>query len=145
MLFRSYDQTTGNYKGDAVGHEIRNSTISDSAQRCIVVHGTNGVKVVNNICHNITGHAMFLEDAVERRNVFDGNLVLGVKRPAAANLMALHEGDLGDAGSSGFWITNPDNIIRNNVVGDSIGNAYWNSFPTSGVGRSEERRVGKEC
>ena len=136
----SYDQTTGNYKGDAVGQEIRNSAIWDSAQRCIVVHGTNGVKVVNNICHNITGHAMFLEDAVERRNVFDGNLVLGVKRPAAANLLALHEGDLGDAGSSGFWITNPDNTIRNNVVGDSIGNAYWNSFPTSGVGFSRKAK-----
>ena len=136
----SYDSATGNYKGEATGHEIRNSAIWDSAQRCIVVHGTNGVKVVNNICHNITGHAMFLEDAVERRNVFEGNLVLGVKRPTNANLILQHEGDLHQSGSSGFWITNPDNTIRNNVVGDVIGNAYWNSFPTTGVGLSRKAR-----
>ncbi len=134
----SYDQTTGAFKGNATGHEIRNSAIWDSAQRCIVVHGTNGVRVVNNICHNITGHAMFLEDAVERKNTFEGNLVLTVKRPSAENLILLHEGDLHQSGSSGFWITNPDNTIRHNVVGDVIGNAYWNSFPTSGVGLSRK-------
>ena len=134
----SYRSSDGAFLGDATGHEIRNSTISESAQRCIVVHGTNGVRVANNICHDIKGHAIFLEDAVERRNVLEGNLVLKVRRPANADLILEHEGDPFAAGSSGFWITNPNNTIRSNVVGDAVGNGYWNAFPTSGVGLSRK-------
>ena len=133
----SYNPDNGLWLGDATGHEIRNSSIWQSSQRCIVLHATNGVRVSNNICHDIKGHAFFLEDGVERKNVFNGNLVLMIRAPKAADLMAEHEGLVVDgAGSSGFWITNPDNTIRNNVVGDSIGSAYWNSFPTTGVGAS---------
>lgn len=132
----SYRSADGAFLGNATGHEIRNSTVSQSAQRCIVVHGTNGVRVVNNICHDITGHAFFLEDGVERDNVFEGNLALKIRRPSNANLILQHEGDPYLAGSSGFWITNPDNIVRHNVAGDVVGNAYWNAFPTSGVGLS---------
>ena len=134
----SYRSSDGAFLGDATGHEIRNSTISESAQRCIVVHGTNGVRVVNNICHDIKGHAFFLEDAVERRNVFEGNLALKIRRPSAGDLILQHEGDPFTAGSSGFWITNPNNTIRSNVVGDAIGNGYWNAFPTSGLGLSRK-------
>ena len=134
----SYAFNTAAYLGDATGQEIRNSTISDSAQRCIVIHGTNGVKVVNNVCYNIRGHAIFLEDGVERKNLIEGNLVLKVRNPKPGDLLLAHEGDVYQAGSSGFWITNPDNIIRNNVAADTQGNAYWNSFPTTGVGLSRK-------
>ena len=134
----SYRSSDGAYLGDATGHEIRNSTISESAQRCIVVHGTNGVRVANNICHDIKGHAFFLEDAVERRNTFEGNLALKIRRPANGDLILQHEGEPFLSGPSGFWITNPNNTIRNNVAGDATGNGYWNSFPTSGVGLSRK-------
>jgi hypothetical protein len=134
----SYRSSDGAFLGDATGHEIRNSTISESAQRCIVVHGTNGVRVANNICHDIKGHAFFLEDGVERRNVFEGNLALMMRRPAAGDLILQHEGEPFLGGPSGFWITNPNNTVRSNVVGDAIGNGYWNAFPTSGVGLSRK-------
>lgn len=134
----SYDAATGAFLGNATGQEIRNSSIWQSAQRCIVVHGTNGVKVTNNICQDIKGHAFFLEDAVERKNVLEGNLALMIRSPKPADLLAQHEGDVYQAGASGFWISNPDNVIRNNVVGDAIGNAYWNSFPSTGVGMSRK-------
>jgi len=124
--------------GDATGHEIRNSTISESAQRCIVVHGTNGVRVANNICHDIKGHALFLEDGVERKNTFEGNLALKLRQPAPADLILQHEGAPFLGGPSGFWITNPNNTVRNNVVGDAEGNGYWNAFPISGVGLSRK-------
>ena len=130
----SYDTNTGAFLGDATGHEIRNSSIWESAQRCVVLHGTNGVKVTNNICQDIKGHAFFLEDAVERRNVFEGNLALMIRSPKQTDMLLEHEGDVYQSGSSGFWLTNPDNTVRNNVVADSIGSAYWNSFPKSGVG-----------
>jgi hypothetical protein len=132
----SYNVGTGAYLGDATGQELRNSTIWQSAQRCVVVHGTNGVKVLNNICQDIKGHAFFLEDAVERRNAFEGNLALMIRSPNPADRLLAHEDDLLNVGSSGFWISNPDNVVKNNVVGDAIGSAYWNSFPTTGVGLS---------
>jgi hypothetical protein len=75
---------SGALLGDATGNAIRNSAIWNSANRCVVLHATNGVEVRNNICQDIKGHAFFLEDAVERRNVFEGNLALMTRaRPAA--------------------------------------------------------------
>jgi hypothetical protein len=132
----SYD-TTGASLGDVTGHEVRNSTVSGSANRCIVIHATNGVQVRNNICHDITGHAFFLEDAVERRNTFEGNLALKVRNPSSARRLQTHEGDIFQAGSSGFWLTNPDNIVRGNAAADTQGNGFWLSFPTKPVGLSK--------
>jgi hypothetical protein len=123
--------------GDATGHALRNSSIWNSSQRCVVVHATNGLTIQNNICQDILGHAYFMEDAVERRNVFEGNLALMTRSPPAARRLQVHEGDLYDAGPSGFWITNPDNVIRGNHAGDSQGNGFWLAFPTKPLGSSK--------
>lgn len=66
----SYD-VAGNVLADATGSFISSSTINDSANRCITIHATNGVVVRDNICVDIVGHGVFLEDAVERRNVIE--------------------------------------------------------------------------
>ena len=125
----------GSVMGDAVGHVLRNSSIWNSSQRCVVIHGTNGVQVLNNICQDIKGHAFFLEDAVERRNVIDGNLALMTRSPAPAQLLQKHEGpDVFQGGPSGFWLTNPDNIVRNNHGGDAAGNGFWMAFPRRPLG-----------
>jgi G8 domain/Right handed beta helix region len=125
----SYD-AAGNELGDAAGHEIRNSTIWDSRQRCIVIHGTNGVQVRHNICYDIKGHAIFLEDAVERRNIITGNLVLKVRSPSDTLALAQHERrDNGCGASAGYWLTNPDNTVRGNAVADAQGNGFWLSYP----------------
>jgi G8 domain len=116
--------------GDANGHAIRNSAIWQSSNRCIVLHATNGVQVKNNICHDIAGHAYFMEDAVERRNVLEGNLALMVRAPAQGRVTKAHEAaDVFQAGPSGFWLTNPDNTVRGNLAGDAQGNGFWLSFP----------------
>ena len=136
----SYDIGTGQQRGDATGHVIRNSAIWDSAQRCIVIHSTNGVQVRNNICYNIQGHGIFLEDATERRNIIDGNLVLKVRSPHISRLLKVHEGaQLYQAGPSAVWMTNPDNTLTNNHTGDALGNGLWLAFPDRTLGLS--RRV----
>ena len=106
---------------------VQGSSIHDSSQRCVVIHGANGIKFKNNICHAIKGHAIFLEDAVERRNVFEGNLVLNVR--AASKPLLEHE-----ATPSGFWMTNPDNTVRGNVVADAAGHGYWLAYPKKTLG-----------
>ena len=120
----------GSFLGDAVGHYVRNSAIWNSRQRCMVIHGTNGIELRGNICYDIKGHAVFLEDAVERRNIIEGNLVLKVRSPAAAEVHAEHEraGHMCGA-AAGYWLTNPDNTVRNNVAVDAQGNGFWLSYP----------------
>ena len=129
--------TAGQTLGDATGHIIKNSSIWNSTNRCVVIHGTNGVQVRNNICQDIKGHAYFLEDAVERRNVLDGNLALQTYKPDNARLLQVHEGDFAnDGGSSGFWITNPDNTVTNNHAGDAHGLGFWLAYPSRPLGLS---------
>ena len=114
--------------GEAAGHAIRNSAIWQSSQRCIVLHATNGVEIKNNICHDIAGHAYFLEDGVERRNTLEGNLALMIRSPAPGKALKVHETPIFQAGASGFWLTNPDNTVRRNLAGDAQGNGFWLAF-----------------
>jgi hypothetical protein len=128
--------------GDATGHVLRNSVISQSMNRCVTIHGTNGVQVANNICHDIRGHAIFLEDAVERRNLIEGNLVLHVRGPGAGNVFLAHDAPnaTGRGGPSGMWITHPDNVVRHNAVADIEGNGYWLAFPAAAIGHPDSRK-----
>jgi parallel beta-helix repeat protein len=126
---------SGQLLGDAVGHFVRNSSIWNSRQRCIVIHGTNGVTITNNVCYDIKGHGIFLEDGVERRNVIEGNLVMRVRSPQSADLITRHEeretaGGCGGA-AAGFWLTNPDNTVRHNAVADAQGHGFWLSYPAT--------------
>ncbi len=124
--------------GDATGQYIKNSTINVSMNRGIVVHGTNGTLVQNNIVYDVKGHGIFTEDAAERRNTFDGNLVLKVRNPEKQFALKLHELWGHKKGASGFWISNPDNTTINNHVADSEGNGYWLAFPDRPFGESSQ-------
>ncbi len=121
----------GTLLSDATGQYIKNSVVAPSAQRCVVIHGTNGARVENNICYDIKGHAIFLEDAVERRNIISGNLILGVRAPVLAQRLLEHEGN-----PSGFWLTNPDNTVTNNAAADSS-TGFWLAYPTKPLGLSK--------
>lgn len=122
--------------GDATGQYIRNSTVNESMNRGIVIHGTNGTLVKNNVVYSTRGHGVFTEDASERRNVIDSNLVLHARNPDPGFALKLHE--TGGRGSSGFWISNPDNTITNNVAGDNNTNGFWLAFPNRTFGLSTQ-------
>lgn len=115
--------------GDATGQYFRNSSINSSANRGVVMHGTNGVLIKDNVIFDVKGHGIFTEDAVERRNTIDGNLVLHVRN--STQPLKVHEGAGGaERGSSGFWISNPDNIVTNNVAADCHSVGFWLPFPS---------------
>jgi hypothetical protein len=118
--------------GERRGDAVRRSAIWASSQRCIVVHGTSGVTVADNVCHDIRGHAVFLEDGNERRNVIERNLVLGVRVPKAP--LKQHDRVMFMRGPSGFWLTNPDNVVRGNVAADAEGNGFWLAFARKPMG-----------
>lgn len=131
----------GTILADTSGQFVRNASIWNSQNRCIVLHGTNGVQITNNICYNIVGHAIFLEDGVERHNMFDHNLVLRVRNPQAGKELLKHEGDVFSGGSSGFWLTNPDNVMRNNAVADAQGNGIWYALPKQPLGLFHSAKI----
>ena len=136
--------------GDGQGQYIENSSIHDTYSRCVTVHGTNNVRVENNVTFNTVGHCFFLEDAVETGNQFIHNLGILTKchpdgKPCVpTNLTLAHQSPAGqdakdilipsDNTASMFWITNPDNIYRDNVAAGSEEIGFWIALPQHPTG-----------
>ena len=140
--------------GDASGQYIKNSAIHDTWNRCVTVHGTNNLRIENNVTYNNVGHCFFLEDGIETGNQFVRNLGIQTKchptKPCVpTNLAAAGESPdyenrqgLRTSGQTSkdvllpsdntvttFWITNPYNVFRDNVAAGSDANGFWMSLP----------------
>jgi hypothetical protein len=63
------------------------------------------------------GHTIFIEDAIETKNIIDGNLVIKTNR--SWSLLNV------DQTPASFWITNPDNTIINNRAAGSDRYGFW--------------------
>ena len=129
----SYDATR--WIGDTAGQYLSASVIDGSANRGIVIHATNGLLVADNVVHDVRGHGVFTEDAVERRNTIRGNLVLRVRNPAQSAALKQHE-VFENGGASGFWLANPDNVVTDNTAADCQGHGFWLAFPANPWGQS---------
>jgi G8 domain len=140
--------------GDAKGQYVRNAAIHDTYNRCVTVHGTNDLQVENNVTYNTVGHCFFMEDGIEHGNQFVHNLAIQTKchtsKPCVPTRLAaagespdfdnrLAQRANGQASKdvllpsdntvSSFWITNPDNIYRDNVAAGSDSTGFWMSLP----------------
>src|SRR5580658_81152 len=141
--------------GDGKGQYIQNSSIHDTYSRCVTVHGTNDVRVENNVTYNTIGHCFFLEDAVEHGNQFVHNLGILTKCHPDAPCVPTNLAPFGPGGGqnfvvtgqdakdilipsdntvSTFWITNPDNIYRDNVAAGSDATGFWFALPQHPTG-----------
>ncbi|MBV9399213.1 MAG: hypothetical protein JO062_14615, partial [Bryobacterales bacterium] len=146
--------------GDAQGQYIKNSAIHDTYSRCVTVHGTNDLHIENNVTYNNIGHCFFLEDAVEHGNQFVHNLGILTKCHPDAPCVATNLAAAGEnrpAGRNGqnakdilipsdntaatFWITNPDNVYRDNVAAGSDSNGFWMSLPEHPTGKFEGTEI----
>ena len=145
--------------GDAKGQYIRNAAIHDTFNRCVTVHGTNFLRVENNVTYNTVGHCFFLEDGIEHGNEFIRNLAIQTKchtsKPCVpTNLAASGEPRMGTNGQqskdvllpsdntvASFWITNPDNVYRDNVAAGSDSNGFWMSLPEHPNGKFEGTEI----
>jgi hypothetical protein len=143
-------------EGDGQGQYIENSSIHDTYSRCVTVHGTNNLRIQNNVTYNTVGHCYFMEDAVETGNQFIHNLGMMTKchpdgKPCVpTNLGPFGPGDTknfdtagqnakdillpSDNTASTFWITNPDNIYRDNVAAGSESTGFWFALPEHPTG-----------
>ncbi len=117
--------------GDVTGQYLRNSSVWRTFSRCVTVHGSDNAAVQDNVCYDHTGHGYFLEDGGETGNLIEGNLGLTSRVPQGADRLLAS-----DATPATFWITNPDNTIRDNVAAGSAGFGFWCAFPESPTGLS---------
>lgn len=129
---------------DVDGQYIKNSTVHHAFNRAIVVHGTQNATVSDNTVHDVMGHAIMLEDAVETGCIFDGNLVMTVRRPTREDAVigsdaGRHSGRV--RGPGAFWITNPNNTFTNNAVAGVHGVAYWFGLPGAPTGPSAGTKI----
>jgi G8 domain len=154
--------------GDANGQYVRNASIHDTYNRCVTVHGTNNLLVENNVTYNTVGHCFFMEDGIEHGNQFIHNLAIQTKchtsKPcvptnlAAAGESANYDGRQAIRASgqsskdvllpsdntvSSYWITNPDNIYRDNVAAGSDSNGFWMSLPEHPNGQFADTEISK--
>src|SRR5213592_2942227 len=147
--------------GDAKGQYIRNAALHDTYNRCVTVHGTNDLRVENNVTYNTVGHCFFLEDGIEHGNEFVHNLGIQTKchtsKPCVpTNLAASGEPRTGTNGQqskdvllpsdntvASYWITNPDNTLRDNVAAGSDSNGFWMSLPEHPQGKFEGTEISK--
>jgi cell migration-inducing and hyaluronan-binding protein len=138
--------------GEGKGQYVENSSIHDSYSRCVTLHGTNNARVENNVTFNTVGHCFFLEDAVEHGNQFIHNLGILTKchpdgKPCVPTNLGPGGTTSGTAGQSAkdvlipsdntasmFWITNPDNIYRDNVAAGSEQIGFWFALPEHPTG-----------
>jgi len=143
--------------GDGRGQYIENSSIHDTYSRCVTIHGTDNVRVENNVTFNTVGHCFFLEDAVETGNQIVHNLAILTKcHPDGKPCEPTDLGPFGaepdgknfklagqdakdvlipsDNTASSFWITNPDNVYVGNVAAGSEATGFWLALPEHPTG-----------
>jgi hypothetical protein len=134
------------------GQYIKNAAIHDTFNRCVTVHGTNDLRIENNVTYNIVGHCFFMEDGIESGNEFVKNLAIQVKchptMECVPNNLAANgeiEGDRqelrrisfsgehtllpSDNTVAAYWITNPGNSYIDNVAAGSDQIGFWFSLP----------------
>ena len=122
-------------QGDsAQGSFVRNSSLHHLYNRCITIHGSSGVLLEGNAAFNTYGHCYFLEDGAETRNVLKRNFGMMAREPAPEYRILPTDG--GHMGPSIFWITNPDNVLVDNVAAHSAGSGFWYSLPEHPTGPS---------
>jgi hypothetical protein len=139
--------------GDAgKGQYIRNASIHDTFNRCVTVHGTNDLRIENNVTYKAVGHCFFLEDGIEHGNAFISNLAINTRchptldcvpynlaangELGGANRQTLRQVSMSAANTllpsdntvTAYWITNPDNTFIGNVAAGAE-TGFWFSLP----------------
>jgi hypothetical protein len=112
--------------GNVYESYIKGCSIYHAFNRAIVVHETNYLTVYNNVAYDVQGHVYFIEDGVERNNYFEKNLAVKCKR--SWSLLNT------DQMAACFFITNPDNIFRDNRAVASERMGFWFDLESHSTG-----------
>ena len=92
--------------GDASDSYVRSNSIHHSYNRAVAIAGTNAATVSHNFGYSVRGHAFFISDGTEQRNVIEENLIVSLIKSAA--------GLDSDSQPAAFWTASPTNSWRHN-------------------------------
>jgi cell migration-inducing and hyaluronan-binding protein len=117
------------------------------------------------VTYNTVGHCFFLEDGIETGNQLVRNLAIQTKchtskpcdptnlAPFGSTSDGLNFKTTGqeskevlipsDNTVSSFWITNPDNVYRDNVAAGSDATGFWFAFPEHPTGAFEGTEISR--
>ncbi len=134
---------------DRKGDVLKNSSITNSNNRGVVVHTTDNVLIEGVVLHDIHGHGFFTEDGVEVNNRFINNIAFGIHRVhenATRNGKAFvvditdkfHDGGDRFRTTAAFWIANAGNEFSGNIVAGSEGSGYWFAQPNKPRGAAAD-------
>ncbi|WP_050027544.1 G8 domain-containing protein [Verrucomicrobium sp. BvORR034] len=103
------------------GTSVVGLSIWDSHNRCLTIHGTDYLVVRDCIGYKSVGHAFFLEDGTETRNLLDRNLgVLALRgKPLPDQALAFDQND-----GAAFWWSNSLNAFTRNVAAECDQHGY---------------------
>jgi hypothetical protein len=108
---------------------ISDNSIHRTYNRCIGLRNVQGLFVTTNLCYDIQGHAISLEEGSEYDNTFFKNLIIGVKSASEGSQII-------ESTPAGFFILNPNNTWSANQVSGSSGYGFWFALPTTVLGDS---------
>ena len=105
------------HAGDVSGQYVKNSVFSNSLNKCLSVHVSDGATIENNIGYYSAGHCFYLEhdetsEVRSQNNLFKDNLSLETNIPEVKQRVKDY-----DNLASGFWVTHPNNRFVGNVAG----------------------------
>lgn len=66
--------------GNRSGDVMRGSSVTNSNNRGVTVHGAQNLLLEGNVLHDIHGHGLFLEDGAETGNQFLHNIAFGIHK-----------------------------------------------------------------
>jgi hypothetical protein len=118
---------------DVSGSVVAKNSIRQSNQRCVVSHGTNNLRIEENVAFDTKGHCYITEDGMETGNMFIRNLGAQTDRPERLIPNDGFNGDETDFEPATFWMTNPTNSWEGNVAAGSINSGYWFAPELRGV------------
>lgn len=107
--------------------------VHQSFNRAFTMHGTNYLRLTENVAFEVMGHTVFIEDAAEQKNIMTRNLIMKTMR--SWSLLNT------DQTPACFWVTHPDNNFIENHCGGSDRYAYWYDLQTHAIGPHADTNV----
>ncbi|MEM7506177.1 MAG: G8 domain-containing protein [Pseudomonadota bacterium] len=108
--------------GDASGQYVTNSSIHQTFNKGMTIHGTQNAWIENNAIYDTVGHTYYFEDGSEFGNVLTGNLGMNTRETdsvAAGPIGSDH------TATSTYWVTNPNNHLIDNHAAGSDHAGFW--------------------
>ncbi|KAL7531274.1 hypothetical protein ACHAXR_003949, partial [Thalassiosira sp. AJA248-18] len=108
------------------GSIVSKNVITNSNQRCVLIHGTNGVTVEDNVAWNTRGHCYATETGTEVNNIFKNNLGSHTMKLWFHNTQSDSLNFwTGKHTAATFWVRNMNNEWIGNVAAGSESLGWW--------------------